>query len=188
MRSLVLISILLIFSVSTVQAAKKKASSKQDAKVHIQQFGNWFYRCVTPKKSRKAENCEVVQIAQAKQGKKVINLLTISISEIVVKKKKEPVITIIAPLDVYLPKGFGLQIDKEKVITLRYRNCNKSGCWIQALLTSEIVKSLNNGKNGFGRIRLLNGKNVNIKFSLNGLTKAYQAMKKKDLPKGKKSS
>ena len=106
------------------------------AEPHVQseRFDDWFYRCVTPEagkdNAQPQPQCEVVQIAQTKQGRETVNLLTVSVSEIVQDKKKSTVITVLAPQNVYLPGGLGLSIDEQNKVALQYRNCNNAGCWI----------------------------------------------------------
>ena len=149
--------------------------AQKKPRVIAERFDDWFYRCVSSEKAKKQE-CEVVQIAQTQHKGKTINLLTISVTQKVEKKKKNIIITMLTPLNTFLPKGVQLRVDKGKKINLKYRNCNKAGCWIQHLIASKTLKSFQRGNYGYGQIRLMNGQNINIRFSLKGFGKALKAL------------
>ncbi len=92
--------------------------------------------------------------------------------------------TALTPLNIYLPSGFSIAFaEKAKTDSLRYRNCNQAGCWVQHVLDAKIMKGLLRNSNAFAKMRLMNGQNVNIKFSLAGLSKAMKALKNGKLPK-----
>ncbi|MGH1351429.1 MAG: invasion associated locus B family protein [Methyloligellaceae bacterium] len=154
-------------------------------RIKSERFDDWYYRCSeTVVKKKKSKRCEVVQIAQTKREKTTINLLTISLSRIEnEKKKKQTVITVLAPLNVFLPAGMTLTVDKNKASGLKYRNCNKAGCWIQHLVNDKLEKQMSKGKFGFAKMSLINGQNINVKFSLKGLSKAMKAMESGRSPK-----
>ncbi|MBB3235309.1 invasion protein IalB [Phyllobacterium endophyticum] len=87
-------------------------------------------------------------------------------------------LTALVPLNVFLPSGFMIDVDGISVSESSYRNCNESGCWIQQKLDTKVVAALQKGASGGARLRLMNGQNVNIKFSLKGLTDALTALQK----------
>lgn len=70
-----------------------------EPRIQSERFDDWYYRCVTPEAGKGQASpkpqCEVVQIAQAKQGQETVNVLTISVSETVHENKKAAVITIL---------------------------------------------------------------------------------------------
>ena len=163
------------------------AAAFAEPRVQSERFDDWFYRCVTPEagkdNAQPQPQCEVVQIAQTKQGRETVNLLTVSVSEIVQDKKKSTVITVLAPQNVYLPGGLGLSIDEQNKVALQYRNCNNAGCWIQHTLDSKTLDALKSGQAGFANIHLINGQNLNIKFSLRGFKEALKALQSKKVSK-----
>ena len=183
MHKILVLSVLLssLFSLNADAETTKQ-------RIQSERFGDWHYRCVEQKttKAKTTKRCEVVQIAQTKRDDKTINLLTISLSQVKNKKKKtNTVITVLTPLNVFLPSGLGLTVDKSKSSKLKYRNCNKAGCWIQHLVNVKLLKKLNAGNYGFAKMRLINGQNINVKFSLKGLSKAMAALKSGKSPKVK---
>jgi invasion protein IalB len=164
-------------------------TSAADAEPRIasERFDDWFYRCVDNEKGKDKQpaRCEAVQIAQTKEGDKAINLLTISLSELTQEKKKDTVLTVLAPLNVFLPAGLELSVDGGKPVTLQYRNCNNAGCWLQHIIDEKTLLHLTSGKSGLAKIRLINGQNLNIKFSLKGLKGALHALQTGRQPKDK---
>lgn len=161
------------------------AAALAEPRIQSERFDDWFYRCVTPEagKDNAQPQCEVVQIAQTKQDRETVNLLTISVTEIVQDKKKSTVITVLAPQNVYLPRGLDLSIDQQNKVTLQYRNCNNAGCWIQHTLDSKTLDALKSGQAGFANIHLINGQNLNIKFSLGGFKEALKALQSRKMSK-----
>jgi invasion protein IalB len=150
-------------------------------------FDDWFYRCVAPgdEADKQPVRCEAVQIAQTKQGEETVNLLTLSISETAQDKKKSTVLTVLAPLNVFLPAGVELTVDQGKPVTLQFRNCNSAGCWMQHIIDDKMLTALKSGQSGAAKLRLINGQNLNIKFSLKGLGQALKSLQDGKTPSGK---
>jgi invasion protein IalB len=181
-RSVLIASTLLLLTATAVSAA-----DEPKARILSERSGDWFYRCVETGENKSEKRCEVVQIAQTKQGEKSINLLTVSLSELSQGKsqKKKTVLTMLTPLNVFLPAGLELTIDKQKSVTLQYRNCNNAGCWIQHLVDAKTLTALKTGDAGYAKLRLINGQNLKIKFSLKGLKDALKSLKAEKKPKQK---
>jgi invasion protein IalB len=151
-----------------------------EPRVQSERFDDWYYRCITPgdvkDQAHAKAQCEVVQIAQTKQGHESVNLLTISVSEALHGAKKDIVVTVLAPQNVYLPGGLGLSIGAQNKSSLHYRNCNNAGCWVQHNLDGKTLDAMKSGQEGFATIHLIDGKHLNIKFSLKGFKEALQTL------------
>jgi len=178
-----------IFAAAAVLLGSGITASAVSAEPRIQseRFEDWFYRCVTPEASKEQPQpkaqCEVVQIAQTKQGKETVNVLTISVSETVRDNKKNAVLTVLVPQNVHLPSGLILSIGEQSKVTLHYRNCNNAGCWIQHAIDGKSLEALKSNEAGFASLHLINGQNLNIKFSLKGFKEALQALESDKHPK-----
>ena len=194
------VMLFVIINSSNLYAEEK---SKIPAKVAVQQkvpksktkkYDDWYYRCIeqTADKKSPARQCEVLQVAQVKSpsgdknSKKVaqnVSVLTLAFSKGLPDKKSKKravLLTILTPLNIHLPSGFEITVDKNKPIKNVYRNCNQAGCWVNAQLSARDMKRLKKGKFGLGQMRLLNGQNVRIKFSLKGLGQALAALEKEE--------
>lgn len=153
--------------------------------VQSTRFDDWYYRCAEVKAAdgKTVSQCEVAQIAQVKQGEENVNVLTLAIAKAAPEAGKKPsgnelLLTALVPLNVVLPIGLGLAADGKDVVTIPYRNCNQAGCWAQQKLDPKMLGALQKGTSGEARLRLMNGQNIKLKFSLKGLTKALAELQK----------
>lgn len=166
-------------------SAQSEVKQADTPNIRSTRFEDWFYRCVDFKSSDGASiaNCEVAQIAQVKQGTEDVNVLTLAIAKTAPEKGKKSsnndlLLTVLVPLNVVLSIGLGLSADGKDIVTIPYRNCNQAGCWAQQKLDGKMLTALQNGTAGEARLRLMNGQNINLKFSLMGLTKALAELQK----------
>ncbi|KXF77918.1 invasion protein B [Paramesorhizobium deserti] len=152
---------------------------------HVTKFDDWYHRCVDVKAAdgKTVPQCEVAQIAQVRQGEQNVNILTLAIARTAPEAGKKPsqndlLLTALVPLNVVLPVGLGLSADGKDVVTIPYRNCNQAGCWAQQKLDHQMLGALQKGNAGEAHLRLMNGQNINLRFSLKGLTKALAELQK----------
>ncbi|TAU74541.1 invasion associated locus B family protein [Rhizobium leguminosarum] len=145
-----------------------------------QKFDDWYYRCTG---SAGTEACEVAQVAQVAKDGKPVNILTLAIAASPTgsqgkgeKGKPSLLLTALLPLNVYLPSGLSIKADGKPVAKLEYRNCNQSGCWAQQALDTKMAAALKKGSTAEGLVRLMNGQDVNIRFSLKGLKPALDEL------------
>lgn len=182
------LSLTIPFSVSYGQeSAQPQQQAQQVASTPIvQKFDDWFYRCVevpTGDADKTAKQCEVAQIQQVMQGDQPVTVLSIAIALTAPAKaggKPDLLMTSVAPLNVNLPAGIRYSINGKDALKVEYRNCNQAGCWAQQKLDVKSLAILKKGSEGEGHFRLADGRNVNIKFSLKGLTAALAALEKGD--------
>lgn len=176
-----------IFMTSLVSAhAQEAAAGKlQSPAVQWVRFDDWFYRCATVKSAdgKDIQQCEVAQIAQVRQGDQDVNVLTLAIARAAPDagqkaSQNDLLLTALVPLNVVLPVGLGLGAGDKEPVTIPYRNCNQAGCWAQQKLDAKMLDALRKGTSGQASLRLMNGQNVNLKFSLKGLTKALAELQK----------
>jgi invasion protein IalB len=167
------------FSQSPIPAdkASEQASAQPTPAIKSQKFDDWYYRCTS------AAACEVAQVAQVAKDGKNVNVLTLAISTAPAdsqrkgeKGKSRLVLTALLPLNVFLPSGLSIKADGKPVAKLDYRNCNEAGCWAQLALDTKTTTALKKGAIAEGLVRLMNGQDVNIRFSLNGLKPALDEL------------
>ncbi|WP_225867921.1 invasion associated locus B family protein [Bartonella apihabitans] len=161
-----------------------QADAAQAPEPTVQKFDDWFYRCVevpTGEADKTTKQCEVAQIQQVMQGDQPVTVLSIAIALTAPEKagaKPDLLMTSVAPLNVNLPAGISYSINGKDALKVEYRNCNQAGCWAQQKLDAKSLAVLKKGSEGEGHFRLVDGRNVNIKFSLKGLTAALDALEK----------
>ncbi|WP_273726744.1 invasion associated locus B family protein [Brucella gallinifaecis] len=168
-----------------VPVQAQEATPAEVPAVQSKRFDDWYYRCAEVKAAdgKALSQCEVAQIAQVKQGEENVNVLTLAIAKTAPEAGKKPsgnelLLTALVPLNVVLPIGLGLAADGKDVVTIPYRNCNQAGCWAQQKLDQKMLAALQKASAGEARLRLMNGQNINLKFSLKGLTKALKELQK----------
>lgn len=116
-----------------------------------------------------------------KRGEETVTVLSIAIALSAPDKKGQRpnlLMTSVTPLNVYLPAGLRFSIAGKDVIKSDYRNCNQSGCWAQKTIDRKTLTALQKAVEAEGHFRLVNGQNVNIKFSLKGFSEAIAALEK----------
>ncbi len=59
---------------------------------------------------------------------------------------------------------------------MRYRNCNRLGCFVIAPLDERRIRQMERAAAGAVYFRLLDGQAVKVSFSLDGFTKAMDAL------------
>jgi len=172
--------------------SQPQSGSAEQPQVRSVRFDDWYYRCVdaTDANGPDAASCEVAQISQVKQNGEGVNVLTLAIaktaSDTAGKDSKQVpglLLTALVPLNVFLPAGFDLKADGKPVVAVNYRNCNQAGCWVQHKLDTKMLGTLQKGTIGEGSLRLMNGQNISIRFSLKGLTAALAELQ---MPAGPK--
>lgn len=153
-----------------------------------QRFGDWFYRCIYASViSKQTKNltksngkkCELMQLQQVKHENDVITILSIAISlKYPINDSQKPnfLMTSVTPLNVYLPFGLRYSVIGKEILKTNFQNCNKEGCWARQSLDNKLLKTLEKSSNAEAHFQLLNGQNVNIKFSLKGLPDAIAAL------------
>ena len=83
-------------------------------------------------------------------------------------------IQISVPLDISIPKGATLQTDTYTSPVLKYRRCDRNGCYIEMAVDNGLVEGLaKSGAQGKVDIAADNGKNYALNFSLKGFSQAH---------------
>jgi len=171
-------------SSSPVSPSSSSEAGSADLSPEVQQFGDWFYRCVPFRLAGRDEpvrQCEVAQIQQVRQGEELVTVLSVAIALTAPEKegqKPDFLMTSVAPLNVLLGDGLSYSVAGKQVLETPYRNCTQVGCWAQQRMDIASLAAFRKGVEGEGHFSLVNGQRVNIKFSLKGLTAALEALEK----------
>jgi invasion protein IalB len=159
--------------------------SAAQPQAHVTKFDDWYYRCIDGKATDGAarSSCEVAQIATVKQGDQTVNVLTLAFARTADAQQKGAksaapgvLLTTLVPLNVNLPAGLSIDAGDRPAVQLTYRNCNQAGCWAQQEMNAKTLAALQKSTDGVGHLQLMDGRKVNIKFSLKGLSPALDAL------------
>jgi invasion protein IalB len=142
------------------------APGRPDAKT----VGDWTVRCFP---IQSPSPCDIFQEQDyQKTGQRVL-----SISIAYVPSMDKHAIQISVPLDISIPKGLTLQTDTYTSPVLKYRRCDRNGCYIEMAVDNTLVEGLaKSGDKGKVNIAADNGKNYALNFSLKGFSQAHDDM------------
>jgi len=148
----------------------------------LEVFEDWVHRCSDLIIEEKPfTQCELLQAQQRQQGEDMLNILIMAFAEALPEeggdKSSQFMLTSVVPLDVFLPEGIRFLVDSRAVMHVPFRNCNASGCWSQVLVEETVLNSLKRGNEGRARFTIINGQEIEVRFSLKGLTAGLAALK-----------
>jgi invasion protein IalB len=148
------------------QAPAPEAPGRPDVKT----VGDWTVRCFP---IQSPSPCDIFQEQDyQKTGQRVL-----SISIAYVPSMDKHAIQISVPLDISIPKGVTLQTDTYTSPVLKYRRCDRNGCYIEMAVDNGLVEGLaKSGAQGKVNIAADNGKNYTLNFSLKGFSQAHDDM------------
>jgi len=162
-------------------AAPPAAAVTNAASVAVQKFDDWYFRCAPS--GQQSRTCEIAQVAQVMREGKSVNVLTLAIApapETTTKGSKKAArsltLTTLVPLKVALQAGLSIRAEGKPVAKLAYRNCNQTGCWAEQSLEPAMLAAFSKGAIGEASLRLIDGQDINIQFSLKGLKAALSAL------------
>jgi invasion protein IalB len=149
------------------QAAPDAAPGRPDVKT----VGDWFVRCF-PVQS--PSPCDMFQELDSQTTRQRVLALSLAY----VPSLDRHALQITVPLEVALQRGLAIQTDSFTSPILKFRRCDRNGCYVEMAVDNNFVESLS--KSGpDGKINIVadsNGKVVGLKFSLKGFAQAHDDM------------
>jgi invasion protein IalB len=144
----------------------------------VNRVADWTVRCF-PVQS--PSPCDIFQEQDAQNGQRVLSL-----SMAFVPSMNRHAIQISVPLDIAIPKGLVIQTDTYKSPVLKYRRCDRGGCYVEMAIENGLVEALaRSGDKGMVKISADNGKAYSLNFSLKGFSAAHDDMVAKARTKAK---
>jgi invasion protein IalB len=140
------------------------------ARPEIKPVGDWFVRCFP---AQSPSPCDVFQELDNQNTRQRV----LSLSLAFVPSMDRHIVQITVPLDVSIPKGVVIQTDSYTSPVLKYRMCNRDGCFVQMAVDNAMVEALSrSGPAGKVNIVADSGKTYPIGFSLKGFAAAHDSM------------
>jgi invasion protein IalB len=144
----------------------------------VNKVADWMVRCF-PVES--PSPCDIFQEQDAQNGQRVLSL-----SLAFVPSMNRHAIQISVPLDISIPKGLVIQTDTYTSPVLKYRRCDRGGCYVEMAIDNGLVEALaKSGDKGMVKIFADNGKGYTLNFSLKGFSAAHDDMVAKARAKAK---
>ena len=136
----------------------------------VKNVGDWLVRCYP---GQTQSPCDMYQ--QQNDAKSNQRVLAVSIAYIPHLDKHA--IQISVPLGVSIQRGVVLQAGSYTSPMMPYRRCDRGGCYVEMLLDNTVIDQLNHaGDNALLKVTADDGKNYQLKLSLNGFTAAHDSM------------
>lgn len=162
----------LLFAGSLIASGAAMAQQEPPAapmRPEVKTFDDWQVRCF-PIES--PSPCDMFQELSSEAA----NQRVMSLSIAYVPGMNQHVMQIMVPLGVAIPPGLTIQGDANKSAVLKYRRCDRNGCYVERPVDSAIVESLTRASAGQVNVVIDSGKSYSIKFSLKGFAAAHDAM------------
>lgn len=160
----------LMLTAGAAMAQQAPAADGAPGRPDVKTVGDWTVRCFP---IQSPSPCDIFQEQDyQKTGQRVL-----SISIAYVPSMDRHAIQISVPLDISIPKGLTLQTDTYTSPVLKYRRCDRNGCYIEMAVDNGLVEGLaKSGDKGKVNIAADNGKNYTLNFSLKGFSQAHDDM------------
>ena len=133
-------------------------------------FGDWMVRCYP---IASPSPCDMYELLANKQN----NQRVMSLSIAYLPAGDKHVVQVAVPLGILIPKGLVIESDTYTSPLLRYRRCDRGGCYVEMVFDNGAVNALATAT-GPAKVKIVaeGGKVFEIPFSLNGYADAHGAM------------
>jgi invasion protein IalB len=155
---------------SSAAMAQDVGTPTTPAKPDVKTIGDWFVRCY-PVQS--VSPCDLFQ----EQDSQASHQRILSLSFAYVPSADKHAVQITVPLEISIQKGLTVSTDSYTSPVLKYRMCNRDGCFVQMMMDNSMVEALARG-GASGKVSIVadNGKSYALPFSLKGFAQAHDEM------------
>lgn len=136
----------------------------------IKTVGDWMVRCYP---AQSASPCDMFQQQNDAQSQQRILALSIAY----IPHLDRHAIQISVPLGVAIAPGAIIHAGSFSAPMMPYRRCDRGGCYVEMLIDNSVVDQLAHaGDSAMVKIKADDGKNYDLKLSLNGFSAAHDSM------------
>jgi invasion protein IalB len=151
-------------------AQEAAAPNAPAGRPEVKTIGDWLVRCFP---ITSPSPCDMFQELEDQRTRQ--RILSFSIAH--VPSLNRDGIQIGVPLEVSIPRGLYLVADKYTSPQLKFRYCDRNGCFVQVPLDAPVIAALSKaGNEGKVRIYADGGKQYELRFSLKGFSAAHDDM------------
>lgn len=172
------------FGAVTVLAFGLAAASAQGTLK--EKYGDWQHRCDKPS-ANGAEQCILIQnvLDQSDLNLAVVVLRVEDTAATAEARKKDPnapsvrrpVLRVIAPLGILLPRGLGLKIDDKEIGSTGFVRCLESGCVAEVDMDNTLIESFRKGKVALFAVFLTPEEGRGLPVTLAGFEQGFAQLK-----------
>jgi len=164
---------------SSAAFAQQAAPAAGSAPPDVKPVQDWFVRCFAVDSPNP---CDMFQELDSQTTKQRVLLLSMAY----IPGLDRHVLQIVVPLDISIPKGVTIKTDSYTSPVLKYRRCDRNGCYVETPVDSALVAGLTkSGPAAKVNIVADNGKAYGLNFSLKGFVEAHDEMVAKARAKAK---
>ena len=170
MTKKILIGTLAGFLLAPGAAFAQQAPAADAPRPEIKTVQDWFVRCF---QVQSPSPCDMFQELDSQTTHQRVLALSLAY----VPNLDRHALQITVPLDIAIQKGVTIQTDSFRSPALKYRRCDRNGCYVEMAVDNNLVESL--AKSGpAGKINIVadNGKAYGLNFSLKGFAEAHDSM------------
>jgi invasion protein IalB len=172
-------SILFASGAALAQQAAPAADAASPGRPEVHAVEDWFVRCF-PVES--PSPCDMFQEEDSQQTRQRI----LSLSIAYVPSLDRHALQITVPLEMSIPKGLTIRTDSYTSPVLKYRRCDRNGCYVEMAVDNALVAALSkSGPAAKVNVVADNGKSYALAFSLKGFAAAHDEMVTKAKAKAK---
>lgn len=137
----------------------------------IKPVGDWFVRCFP---IQSPSPCDMFQELDSPATKQRV----LSISLAYVPGIDRHAIQIMVPLEIAIQKGVTLKTDSFTSPQLKYRRCDRNGCYVESPVDNNFVEAIGRSGGEKGKVNIVadNGKTYALDFYLKGFSAAHDDM------------
>jgi invasion protein IalB len=170
----------LLLAAGAAAAQQADSSAAPPAKPEIKNVGDWQVRCFAVNSTHP---CDLFQEMADQNTRQRILSLSIAYDP----SLDRHLLQVTVPLEVAIQKGMTIQTDNYTSPVLKYRMCNRDGCFVQMLADNTLIEALvKSGPEAKLNIFADGGKSYGLKFSLKGFSGAHDDMVAQARAKAKK--
>ena len=145
-------------------------AAPEAARPDVKTVEDWFVRCFP---IQSPSPCDMFQELDNRETRQRILSLSIAF----VPSLNRHALQVTVPLDIAIQKGVVLQTDSYTSPMLKYRRCDRNGCYVEMAVDNALVEGL--AKSGAaGKVNIVadNGKAFSLNFSLKGFAAAHDLL------------
>jgi invasion protein IalB len=149
-------------------------------------FGDWQHRCDTPS-ANGVEQCILIQnVLDQSDLNLAVVVLRVEDGAATAEARKQnpaaapvrrPVLRIIAPLGILLPRGLGLKIDDREIGSTGFVRCLESGCVAEVDMDQALIDGFRKGKVALFAVFLTPEEGRGLPVTLPGFEQGFALLK-----------
>lgn len=147
--------------------------------------GDWQFRCDTPSANGQ-EQCILIQsvLDQSELNLAAVILRVEDTAATLEARKRDPkapavrrpVLRVIVPLGVLLPRRLGLKIDEREIGSTEFVRCLESGCIAEVDMDNDLIDAFRKGKVALFAVFLTPQEGRGLPISLKGFDEGFQKL------------